>query len=232
MLKDRHPIAARLKTARVAAGYKTAKQFADAHSIAQGTYALHESGGRGLQREAAVEYAKLLNVSVDWLYTGEGQGPSSVPPGVAEDRAAPFEAPPRMIQVKALDVRASAGGGSVVESERELGFFGFPPGEFTTPADRLRVITVVGDSMFKPGDPSSLQDGDRVVIDLDMIAPSPPGIFALYDGIGQVLKCVEPVSGKKNRVRVFSLNSNYSPYELSPTEAHIQGRVRAVWRRI
>lgn len=57
----------RLKQARKRAGYKTAKAFSDRHGIPQSTYSLHETGKRGLTREAALQYARLLNVSVDYL---------------------------------------------------------------------------------------------------------------------------------------------------------------------
>ena len=42
--------AKRLMEARVAAGYATAKEFADKNNIPQPTYSLHESGKRGLKR--------------------------------------------------------------------------------------------------------------------------------------------------------------------------------------
>lgn len=63
----------RLKWARERAGYETAKSFADAHGIPQGTYANHESGGRGLREKPARRYARLLDVSAAWLLTGDGE---------------------------------------------------------------------------------------------------------------------------------------------------------------
>ena len=64
-------IARRLREARLAAGFKTAKQFADTHRIPQPTYAMHEGGQRGLRRDVAATYARLLDVSVEWLLTGK-----------------------------------------------------------------------------------------------------------------------------------------------------------------
>ena len=66
--------AERLKQARLAAGFKTAKEFSDTHYIAQATYSTHESGKRGLKLQTAQHYAELLNVSTAWILTGEGEG--------------------------------------------------------------------------------------------------------------------------------------------------------------
>ncbi len=67
----------RLKEARKAAGYKTAKEFAERNGIPQPTYAMHELGTRGLKQNRAIEYARLLNVTLEWLLTGNGIGPNS-----------------------------------------------------------------------------------------------------------------------------------------------------------
>ena len=66
----------RLKRARLAAGYKRAIHFCDAHKVHQGTYSKHETGRRGLRLKQAEDYAELLgNCSAAWLLTGEGRGP-------------------------------------------------------------------------------------------------------------------------------------------------------------
>jgi len=72
-------IASRLMRARIAAGYKTAKEFAEKNGIPQPTYALHESGKRGLSRPFSkddprptiVVYAEKLGVRQAWLQFGE-----------------------------------------------------------------------------------------------------------------------------------------------------------------
>lgn len=69
------PIAKRLKAARIAAGYKTAKEFADKNDIPQSTYQLHETGKRGLtNHRTLMRYAEALGVPPGWLVTGEGPG--------------------------------------------------------------------------------------------------------------------------------------------------------------
>jgi len=65
-------IASRLVRARIAAGYKTAKEFAEKNGIPQPTYALHESGKRGLSRgDTLRKYAEKLGVREAWLLLGE-----------------------------------------------------------------------------------------------------------------------------------------------------------------
>lgn len=70
-------VADRLRKARLEAGFKTAAEFAAKHDIPQPTYALHESGGRGLKDPVLKDYAKLLGVREAWLRYGEG--PKSAP---------------------------------------------------------------------------------------------------------------------------------------------------------
>lgn len=67
--------ARRLRHARAVAGFRTAKEFAERHGIPQSTYALHETGARGLKPEIAERYGALLRVSAGWLLTGEGRAP-------------------------------------------------------------------------------------------------------------------------------------------------------------
>jgi hypothetical protein len=62
----------RLKTARMAAGFKSAKQFCDKHQISSSTYSLHETGGRNIKPKVAERYSKLLGINAVWLLTGAG----------------------------------------------------------------------------------------------------------------------------------------------------------------
>lgn len=62
----------RLKTARMAAGFKSAKEFCDKHEIPSSTYSLHETGGRNLKPKIAEKYSELLGINPAWLLTGTG----------------------------------------------------------------------------------------------------------------------------------------------------------------
>lgn len=68
-------VAARLRQAREAKEYSTAKEAARAFGFNGNTYSSHENGNRGLSPDAAVRYGKAFGVSGAWLLTGEGRGP-------------------------------------------------------------------------------------------------------------------------------------------------------------
>ena len=92
------------------------------------------------------------------------------------------------------------------------------------------IVEVAGDSGYDPHNPhapGSVFPGDRVIIDTADRRPSPPGPFAVFDGIGLVVKLVEVVPQTDPvRLRLSSRNPSYQPYEVIEGEAHIIGRVR------
>lgn len=67
-----HSAGKRLKSARIAAGFKTAREFCLAHKIPASTYSLHENGRRLLKPAVATRYAEILGINVVWLLTGTG----------------------------------------------------------------------------------------------------------------------------------------------------------------
>ena len=75
MFDDRPEAAKRLTEARLARGFKNAKDAARFFGWPYETYIQHEQGTRGIPR-AAAKYAKAFRVSEGWLLTGEGQGPT------------------------------------------------------------------------------------------------------------------------------------------------------------
>lgn len=66
--------AARLRQARLAAGFRSAGSAARRFHWPEPTYRQHESGVRGLVKVAG-EYAKAFKVSEAWLLQGVGAGP-------------------------------------------------------------------------------------------------------------------------------------------------------------
>ena len=64
-------IGARLREFRIKSGYKTSASFAEKLGINQPTYSNHENGNRGISIEVIMEYAQHLNVSWQYLVTGE-----------------------------------------------------------------------------------------------------------------------------------------------------------------
>lgn len=64
-------ISERLKQARERANYETAADAARAFGWNVNTYRSHESGVRGVPRDAIVKYATAFNVQSNWLLTGK-----------------------------------------------------------------------------------------------------------------------------------------------------------------
>ena len=136
----------------------------------------------------------------------------------------------RSIRIEELDVRASAGAGLIGGNEKVIAEWQVPSevvrGYSTAPAEEMRIITVMGDSM-EP----TLQPGQRVLVDTGDRKPSPPGVFVVWDGLGLVIKRVQMVPhSEPPRVKITSDNAKYEPYERTLDEAYIQGRVIGQWR--
>lgn len=95
--------------------------------------------------------------------------------------------------------------------------------ELRVSATNARIIEVQGDSM-EP----TLRPGDRVMINIADKRPSPPGVFALWDGFGIVVKRLEPIpNSDPATLRLISDNEKHSTYERTLDEVCIVGRV--VW---
>ncbi len=90
-------------------------------------------------------------------------------------------------------------------------------------AKNAQIIEVEGDSM-EP----TLHAGDRVMIDLTSMEPSPAGIFALWDGSGVVIKRIEKKLGANPPTLLARSDSpHYDDVEMCEEAATIVGRV--VW---
>ena len=133
------------------------------------------------------------------------------------------------IAVPLFDVRAAAGGGMQLPETagEQTDSIGFPPALLhritAAPANTLKLITITGDSMAP-----TLQDGDLVMIDGARIAPSPPGVFVLDDGVGLVAKRIDAVPNTDpQELRLSSDNPAYATYQRRGDDVHIVGRI--IW---
>lgn len=132
-----------------------------------------------------------------------------------------------LMSVEELDVRAGAGDPRITDEDS-------PPvlAEWRVPsvvmrsrtpaaATAIKIITVSGDSM-EP----DLRSGQRVFVDLSDRRPSPPGVFVLWDGVGNTIKQLEVVPySDPLRVVIKSRNPNYGTVELDAQQLTIHGRV-------
>lgn len=145
----------------------------------------------------------------------------------------PTRVPEGYMAIPEIDVRASAGPGSVnegLEETKEMWFFPDPVirHEFRARAADLRMITIDGDSM-EP----LLASGDRILIDTSQRIPVPPGIFVIWDGMGLVAKRIEhEPNSEPPKIVIKSVNPEYETYERDAEEVHITGRVVWTSRRL
>ena len=151
--------------------------------------------------------------------------------------------PTGVIKVEQVDIRAGLGGGGEVDSENEtvgggytvskdavIATWGVPDiylRELGTRRDGVFLFRVQGDSMEKP-DGSGIHSGDIVLADTNDKRPSPPGIFAVWDGLGTIVKRIEYImNSEPARVKIRSDNPNHDSYERTLEEVNIIGR--CVW---
>ena len=124
------------------------------------------------------------------------------------------------------DVSVSAGGGSFIENENVKAKWPFNPdylaGYLGLNNAHLAIVEVAGDSM-EP----TLSTGDRVMVNMNDVSISQPGIFVVYDGYGTVIKRVERILGSEGGIRLISDNIRHKTYEVDDQTVNIVGRV--IW---
>ena len=233
----------RLRQAREKAGYKSASAAAEAVGIPASTYRAHENGQNEYSFREATFYGRKFGVDAVWLIEGKERDPALRAFSDKRHVESLFEANPTL--TPEIETRAGAGGGGVqisVGEDRTLSigedairaWWQIPEtylSELKVRRPAVRIIEVTGDSMYDPaapGAPGSIFPGDRLIVDTSDRRPSPPGPFAVWDGVGVVVKMVEVVYGTDPvRIRMISRNPRYSEYDATVDEAFIIGRVRA-----
>jgi len=81
-------------------------------------------------------------------------------------------------------------------------------------------VVVDGDSMVP-----TLLPGDRVLIDRSHTAPSPDGLYAIFDGVGISIKRLEIIKGSSPvRLRIISDNAHHRTDEILLPDLHVVGR--------
>lgn len=204
-------------------------------TFSQQAYAALESGDSQTSSEIAA-IAEVLQAPLAWLRDGKGAPPQASATESAVDTDIGRE--PDQAAIWEVDVRAGAGGGGVpaialVVADGNGNTYAAEGirDQWIIPASivremlhaapkHIRVFEVIGDSM-EP----RLHEGDRVFIDVRYRVPSPEGIFALWDGLGVVIKRVQVVRGSEPlKLRIISANEQYEPYEATVEEVNIIGR--------
>lgn len=150
-----------------------------------------------------------------------------------------------IVQIPEVDVRAGMGfgaesaveyefdtDGDFLETDRIVGAWQLPAdymrSELRVSPDASRIFEVQGDSM-EP----TLETGDRVLVNTADRLPSPPGLFALWDGFGVVVKRIEHLlNSDPPTLSIASDNPKHRTYERTAEEVNIIGRVKWVARRL
>jgi hypothetical protein len=252
---NQNRITDRLKTLRERAGY-TIREFARDLGYGEkfSSYRMYETSYKKdvLPLPMVKSMVPLLNGKGDppitanevWNLAGVSMGEAGLVAKMTP-QPTPAPAPPQpdtlppagsgRIAIPEYDVITSAGPGCVPvlcapqDGLRPVEHWTLPRGyvaAFSETPDTLAIVRVAGDSM-EP----DYQSGDRVLVDTAHRIPSPPGVYVLWDGFGLVLKRLELIPGMEEprRVRIMSINSAYSTYELTLDEISINGRVVGKW---
>ncbi|EPS5308210.1 XRE family transcriptional regulator [Escherichia coli] len=163
-----------------------------------------------------VEIASVLGVRPEWLSTGEGEMASS---GTREP-AALYQVKQSLngiYRVDVLDVKASAGPGSIVTSdfietiraieyttEQARALFG------NRPATHVKVITVNGDSMD-----GTISPGDQIFVDTGVTHFDGDGVYVFV--FGKTLH-VKRLQMQRDRLAVISDNPIYEKWYVEPED--------------
>ena len=90
--------------------------------------------------------------------------------------------------------------------------------------ENLRILRVRGNSM-EP----EMREGDRIVVDTARRSPATGELFVLWDGIGLVIKRVEPAHEPgPPKLRLISANPAYPAYAALADDVHFVGKV--LWK--
>lgn len=160
-----------------------------------------------------------LQAAMQWLGKIEAQSHiGNMPDLPTEDTQRDY------VTIEVLPSFAGMGGGGNGEGVPDVALVSrhLVEDELRARASDLLLVDVRGDSM-EP----DFHHGDQILIDKRDTNPTQPGAFCIWDGDGYVIKTVEKIPFSDGKVRVFSVNQRYSPYEVLSDELRILGR--PVW---
>lgn len=147
-------------------GWKNQGQLAEFLGITSAS--VSGAKGRGfISLEWIFKVARAFNVYTDWLATGEGPIKRGEPPVVAEPPlvycVTDEELKNEYVLVPRYNVKASAGGGAIIESEQIVDLLAFKArwihSMHWNPANLL-LINTIGDSMYP-----TIEAGDLLLVD-------------------------------------------------------------------
>jgi len=160
---------------------------------------------------------KKFHISLDWLIKGEG----------SMDQKSSFDEEDNYVLVPRYDVQASAGYGSLIQSEQIVDYLAFKrswvASDLRMDPTELVLITVQGDSM-EP----TLFDGDLILVDLNENQLRRDAIYVLRVDEALMAKRIQRIYN--GGLNIISDNQTYAPFTISREETDtlkVLGRV--VW---
>ncbi len=232
----------RLKLIR---GKKNQTEFAEILEVSRNTLLRYERGDSVPDSRLAALICKEFNISTEWFLFGTGgmhggglssgkdaSGECACLPGrIEEDENGELKVPvledpepDKYNWVPMVEAELSAGGGSLVASERIKDYYAFRKpfiSNIATAPKNLVLMRVSGDSM----DPE-IRNGATVMIDLGRKRIKNNCIFAL--GLEDTIIIKELERLPEGRVRIISKNHDqYPAYEADATSLRIIGQV--IW---
>jgi len=238
-------IGARLRSARETMNL-TREQFAELTGMKLPSLRDYELCNR-IPGGAAIASFARAGVNANWLLTGEGEmllpprawreasaaffGGESSSKGISQPagRVEKTDDVPGFVAIPLFDVRAAAGGGSIVESEHVMDVLHFKEEWIraelrASPAD-LHLIFVDGESM-EP----TLRPGDIILVDRRDQAQRRDGIYVLRLDGTLLVKRLQKLPG--GNIKVSSDNKSYDPFTLRLEEMEAQDMAiigRVIW---
>ena len=196
------------------------KKLADNISAAPSTITPYVDVGRIPEAPILLKIAQLLNISMEFLLTGEGPQSIEDSERVEETRAS-YHIRDEYVYIPQVAGRISAGTGRLPEETIEMKV-AFRKEWIHRKGDskNMVLIKVEGDSM-EP----TLHAGDTVLVDRgrNYITPG-GGVYAIALDDHIMVKRVQQLS---SGIRVMSDNKNYDPYDVIPDKIKIHGKV--IW---
>lgn len=204
---------------------------------AQGAWVAAEFTRTGKKKNALAQRLGVDSAAITRITKGERDISAQEMTSIREffGHEARAEEKPEMEIIRQVDVRAGAGGGGIayfehlgdmIDADIVAEEWGIPTKFVRNDlraknADSIMLVEIRGDSMFP-----TLANGDRAFIDTNHKHPSPPGVYAVWDGFGLVAKRLElvPLSDPM-RIKLISDNKSHGEYEVTVEEARIVGRV-------
>ena len=213
-VNDLSSFAGRLRDAREnQEPIKRQEDIAERLNLSRAAIAQWERGQTIPQPHVIVEVAKYLKVTPEWLAFG-------------------VKNETKVIERETLDpdfVKFDEVVFDGAESPRKVGSWGAPRNWVEVELRPLSTDTLVVVQCDAVNMTPRIRSGDRVLIDMASRRPSPPGIFAHWDGYGVAINQIAIIPGETPTARVSSLDGETETYDVPASSLKIIGRIRGVW---